>query len=165
MRHLLLGLLLALLLAHPASAQVLDGKDRDKPIEIQADNLEVDRDTRIALFTGNVDARQGGMTLKADQLRVHYREGDRTAGSGGNISLIEAIGNVEVATETERATGAAGAYDVDRGVITLSGGVRLFGKQSVLTGDNVVMDLNSGQSRLGGQGRVTATFDPSKASD
>ncbi|MEC9345078.1 MAG: lipopolysaccharide transport periplasmic protein LptA [Pseudomonadota bacterium] len=163
MIRILASLVLALLLALPATAQVLDGRDRDKPIEIQADNLQVDRDARVAVFTGNVDARQGRMTLKADQLRVHYREGGDAGASGGNISLIEAIGNVEVSTETERATGAAGAYDVDKGIITLQGGVRLYGKQSVLTGNQVVMDLNSGQSRLGGQGRVTATFDPTKS--
>lgn len=152
-----------MLLALPAAAQQLIQRDPDAPIEIEADNLEVRRDQQIAIFTGNVDAVQGKMTLKTDELRVNYREGDSGgADVGGAISRLEAVGNVEVITARERATGRRGVYNVDAGTIRLEGGVQLFRDDNVLTGQTLVMDLNTGVSTLDADqgGRVKGIFRP-----
>lgn len=164
MSRSLLSIALALmLLALPAAAQQLIQRDPDAPIEIEADNLEVRRDQQIAIFTGNVDAVQGKMTLKTDELRVNYREGDSGgADVGGAISQLEAVGNVEVITARERATGRRGVYNVDAGTIRLEGGVQLFRDDNVLTGQTLVMDLNTGVSTLDADqgGRVKGIFRP-----
>lgn len=159
-----LSLLLALtLLSSPLAAQQALQSDPDAPIEIEADNLEVRRDQQIAIFTGNVDAVQGGMTLRTDELRVNYREGDSGgADVGGAISKLEAVGSVVVLTARERATGRRGVYDVDAGRIRLEGGVQLFREDNVLTGQTLVMDLNTGVSTLDAErgGRVKGIFRP-----
>ena len=164
MSRSLLSIALALmLLALPAAAQQLIQRDPDAPIEIEADNLEVRRDQQIAIFTGNVDAVQGKMTLKTDELRVNYREGDSGgADVGGAISRLEAVGSVEVITARERATGRRGVYNVDAGTIRLEGGVQLFRDDNVLTGQTLVMDLNTGVSTLDADqgGRVKGIFRP-----
>lgn len=167
------GLALALgLWASPAAAQQdLLQRDPDAPIEIQADNLEVQRDQQVAIFTGNVEAKQSSMTLLTDQLRVSYREGgggSDGASISGRISKLEAIGNVEVTTEKERATGARGVYDIDANTIELLGGVKLYRERNVLTGNRLVMNLQSGVSRLdseAGGGRVKGIFIPDKSNE
>lgn len=152
-----------------AAQQDVLQRDPDAPIEIHADNLEVQRDQQVAIFTGNVDAQQGRLTLRTDELRVSYREGGSGgdgASIGGRISKLEAIGNVEVATETERATGARGVYNVDGRTIELVGNVRLHRERNVLTGNRLVMDLASGVSRLDGEaggGRVKGIFIPDRS--
>ncbi len=46
------------------------GYDTSLPIEITADSLEVENERQVATFRGNVDAVQGEMNLRADQLIV-----------------------------------------------------------------------------------------------
>jgi lipopolysaccharide export system protein LptA len=150
-----------------ALAQQVPGRDPDAPIEIEADNLEVRRDQRLAIFTGNVDAIQGTMTLNTDELRVTYRDdgaGGGDAQVGGAISRLEAVGSVVITTVKERATGSRGIYDVDAGTMRLEGGVQLFRDDNVLTGQTLVMDLNTGVSTLdaGGSGRVKGVFRPER---
>ncbi|WP_416898765.1 MAG: LptA/OstA family protein [Minwuia sp.] len=160
----LLAAVLAAMLALPALAQDL-GRDPDAPIEIEADNLEVRQDDNLAIFTGNVDAVQGRMTLTTDELRVTYRTDGKGGGGadvGGAISKLEAVGNVVINTAAERATGRRGVYDVDAGIMRLEGGVQLFRDDNVLTGQTLVMNLNSGVSTLdaGNTGRVKGVFRP-----
>ena len=74
-----------------AWAQVGTGYDTSLPIEITADSLEVQQEEQLAVFTGNVDAVQGELNLRADRLVVHYRT---NAADSNAIRLIEAFGNV-----------------------------------------------------------------------
>ena len=162
--------LLALLAAVPAWAQqqpALPGGSPDQPIEIDADSLEVQQANQVAIFRGNVDAVQGSIRLQADELRVYYR-GDGGAGSGaaagtaamdGNIVRIDAIGRVQVASPTETAQADLGIYDVPQRTITMQGNVVLTRGGNVLRGRELVMDMATGRSRIGG-GRVKAIIQP-----
>jgi lipopolysaccharide export system protein LptA len=164
-------------LSGTASAQqeAAGGHDTSQPIEINADSLEVQQDRQIAIFTGNVDAVQGEMRLRADTLRVHYRGGDGNQGEvegdvGATISRIDADGNVFISSPRETAEGSQGLYDVEKGVITLIGSVVLTRGDNVIRGDRVVLDLATGRSRMesvapgGAQERVRALFVPPKKS-
>lgn len=166
--RILAGAALALLLATGAQAQ---GKtadhDTSQPIEINADSLEVLQDEQIAVFRGNVDAVQGGIRLKADELRVHYRtEGTKKgADIGGSIARIDATGGVFVSSATETAQGDVGVYDVDRGEITLTGRVVLTRGDNVIRGQRLVLNMETGRSRIEGEGasgRVRGYFVPSQ---
>ena len=102
-----------------APAATPSGKSEAKePIEIQADRLEVDQEKQIAVFSGQVDAVQGDMTLRADRLRVFYTDADARPANTGNqaqdqsIRRIEAEGSVLLTQPGETAEGDAGVYDV-----------------------------------------------------
>ncbi|MBC6440778.1 MAG: lipopolysaccharide transport periplasmic protein LptA [Rhodospirillales bacterium] len=143
----------------PALAQVIDSSRHDSslPLEIEADTMEVEQNSQRATFTGAVDVKQGALTLNADTLIVHYREGE---GSDSQISLIEVIGNVFFSTPQETAQGDSGTYDVDTGVITLLGNVVLTNDNYVLRGDEATMNLETGQSQMtGSSDRVKVIFD------
>jgi lipopolysaccharide export system protein LptA len=164
---------LLLLAAVGAGAQSLTGKqDSDQPIEIVADNLEVMRDQHVAVFRGNVNATQGNLRLKADELTVHYK-GSKQGGSGdiaGSISRIEAAGGVFISSPTETARGESGVYDIDRREISLSGKVVLTRGDNVISGQHLVMNMQTGRSRIdggepgspGGQARVHSIFVPKR---
>ena len=56
-----------------------------KPIEITADRLIVNQQHQVATFSGNVDAVQGDMSLRADEIKVFYADqpkGDEQGKSG-----------------------------------------------------------------------------------
>lgn len=151
-------------------------RNTDQPIEISADSLEVLQDKQIAVFTGNVDATQGSIRLRADSLRVHYRQNDQPAAkrpaqrpgpqqqtdASGAISRIDASGKVFVSSPEETAQGDRGIYDVDKRVITLEGNVVLTRGKNVLRGQKATMNLDSGRSVMEG-GRVRGLFVPQTA--
>ena len=152
-----------LLLAGAAPAQdnpLLDesGHDSSLPIAIAADAMEVEQSQRRATFLGAVDARQGELVLRADKLVVHYR--DQPQGDRGSIRLIEAMGDIFLVTPGETAQGDAGSYDVDAGIVTLTGQVVLTNADAVLTGERATMNLATGESRVTGEGgRVNVLFE------
>lgn len=166
MRAALLALAF-LVLALPADAQVgTTPVNAREPIEIVADALEVQQDKRTAIFTGNVNANQGTMVMRADTLKVTYSGGAEQANA---ISQLDATGRVFLSTPAETAQGAAANYDVGTGIITLTGGVVLTRGESVLRGERVVLNLATGVSRIegapagGGDGRVRAVVVPGQA--
>lgn len=140
--------------------------DTDQPIDINADDLEILQDQNLAIFTGNVIAVQGGLELRAEQLRVWYRPASGRAGgdaanAGGTIIRIDAIDRVFVSSATETAQGDLGIYEVPEKRLTLTGSVVLTRGQNVLRGKKLVMDLATGRSQISG-GRVHGRFVPPK---
>ncbi len=146
--------------------------DSDQPIEITADSLEVRQQEGIAIFAGNVDSIQGRMRLRADTLIVYYRT-DGTGGSGmptqGAISRMHAKGRVFVSSPTETAQGDDGVYDVANRVITLTGKVVLTRGDNVVRGTRLVLNLDTGVSKIegapgtaSGRQRVKGLFVPKK---
>jgi lipopolysaccharide export system protein LptA len=147
------GLLAGLLALAPAATlgQSLS-RDADLPIEITADRLDVAQRQQLATFTGNVDAVQGQLVLRADQLRVHYRgSGEQVnpaSGDSSTIRRIEAEGNVFLSSPTETAQGQIGTYDVVAKQVMLEGAVVLTRGDNVVRGDRLELDLVTGQSRM-----------------
>lgn len=149
------------------------------PIEITSDNLEVQQDRQMAIFTGSVEVVQGDMRLRAERLRVYYRENGQAQGRTSrtpsntrgsvpdqSITRIEAEGRVFVSSPEETAQGDFGIYDLERNQILLTGTVILTQGQSVLRGNRATMSMDTGRSVMeGGEGggRVRGLFMPSGA--
>lgn len=155
-----------------AQSPPLPSLDTDKPFEISADSLEVQQDENIATFTGNVDARQGNIRLKADRLMVHYRGDKSGEASTSAISRINASGSVFIASGRETAQGEAGVYDVENGLVTLTRNVVLTRGENVIRGDRLVLNLVTGQTRVEGGAdaaqpgqRIHGLFVPRRSTD
>lgn len=139
--------------------------DTTEPIEIVADALEVNQDEQLATFAGNVTATQGRLLLSADRVVVHYAVG---GGEGVQaISAIDAGGNVFFSTGLETAQGDTGTYDVENGIVTLTGAVVLTRGDNVVRGQRLVLNLVDGTSKVEGGpeddgGRVRGLFVPNQ---
>ncbi len=134
-----LGLALALAVALGAGAADAQGLNfgsgaSDQPIEITADNgIEWQQEALVFLARGNAKAVRGEVTVLADELRAYYRE--EKAG-GNEIWRLDAIGNVRIKTAKETAYGKQAIYQVDLGVLVLTGGkVRLVTPTDEITAD------------------------------
>jgi lipopolysaccharide export system protein LptA len=128
-----------------AAAQGLGllNSDSDEPIEIEADNgIEWRQRQKVYVATGNVRVRRGGVTVFADRMVAHYRE--VAGGDGTEIWLLEAEGNMQMVSASERAWADNGVYDVDQGVLALNGNVRLGSPQqeAFAFGDDGRYDVN-----------------------
>ncbi|WP_323765049.1 lipopolysaccharide transport periplasmic protein LptA [Marinovum sp.] len=119
--------------------------DPDAPVEVTADNLTVNQNDGTALFTGNVIVGQGEMRLSAPRVLVVYAE-DRS-----EIARLEARGGVTLVSGEEAAEGESADYDVEAGVIVMTGNVMLTQGGSALTADKMVADINEGTATMTGR--------------
>jgi lipopolysaccharide export system protein LptA len=120
--------IVTLVLASHAHGQGLGlpNQARDVPIEIHADNgIEWQQDAQAYIARGNARARQGDVTIHADQLTAYYE----TATDGSTqIWRIDADGKVRIKTAEQTAYGKKGVYQVTKGVFVLTGSPRLITK-------------------------------------
>lgn len=157
--------LMALSAAALASAQgamsALKGHNSNAPIDVTSDRIEVQDRADRAIFAGNVNVRQGSLTLDTARLTVAY-----SSAGGVQIQRLDASGGVVVRSPSETARGNFGIYDLDRKLITLVGAVQLTRGGSQVNGQRLVIDLRSGRAVVDGGpagvgqrgGRVTGRF-------
>ena len=149
----------ALAAVAPASGQQASGRsgfNSNAPVDVEADRIEVQDRADRAIFSGNVIARQGNMTMNAARLTVAY-----TDTSGVDVQRLEASGGVTLRTPSETARGNFAIYDVNRRIVTLTGGVNLTQGQNRVQGGRLVLDLNSHRAVMdggGSTGRVSGRF-------
>lgn len=124
--------------------------DPEAPVEISADGLTVDQDTRSAVFAGNVVIGQGDLRIAAARVEVIYS--DET----GEIARLNASGGVTFATPTEAAEADDAVYDLASGVLTLTGNVLLTQGASALSSDRMTVNLTDGTAQM--DGRVRTVF-------
>ena len=139
----------------------LKGHDSKAPIDLAADRAEAqDRNDR-AIFAGNVVVKQGDLTLRTARLTLAYADTD-----GIDINRIDASGGVTVTSPSETARGDFAVYDLNEGLITMVGNVRLDRGGSFLSGGRLTIDLDTGRAVMDGGlrgvnqggGRVTGRF-------
>jgi len=151
-------------------------QNRDQPVKIQADKLEVHDKDKIATFTGNVHVTQGDTEMRSKVLVVFYEDSSKTPGAPGakaapapagagdqqQIRRIEATGGVRVIQKDQNATGDNGTFDVQSNTMTLTGNVVVTRGKDVVRGQRLIVDLNTGVSRIesAAGGQVESLFGP-----
>ncbi len=149
-----------LLLAAPASvgaqtANVSFGglkADTTLPVEVTAENLEVNQTDGTATFVGDVLVKQGEMRLSAGKIRVIY---DAT---GKEIDRLVASGQVLIVNATDAAEAAEAVYTIASGEVVMQGNVLMTQGQTAIKGEKLVINLKTGTGRM--EGGVTTTFTP-----
>jgi lipopolysaccharide export system protein LptA len=144
--------------------------DPDAPIEVEADQLDIYDKKKVAIFTGNVIAKQGETQLNTSTLTIHYSGGG--AGTAQSITRLEANGGVIVSQKDQKATGNRAFVDMTKEQITLSGNGVLTQGKNVLRGKELFIDMRTGAARLASaaptnatgqkKGRVQGLFTPNR---
>jgi lipopolysaccharide export system protein LptA len=153
--------------AGPPNALQGFSQNRDQPVNIKADALEVRDKNKIATFSGNVHLVQGDTVLDCKVLVVFYDQEDTgaptvkssTPGPTGSSSIrrMEAKGAVVVTQKDQTATGDTAIYDLKSNTVTLvaprGGNVAVTQGPNVMTGERLVVDLTTSISHLSGGSR------------
>ena len=85
------------------------------PIDLSADNMFVDQNTGLVVYTGNVVVHQGEVKLRADKMRAKLVNNAPT--------YLYADGRVVIDAPNGVATGDNGVYEVAPRLVTLNGNV------------------------------------------
>ena len=126
----------------------------DGPIEITANSNEMDRTTTVMTFRDNVVVKRGGVTLTSNLLKVYFQT------DVNDIRKIEAVGNVSVSSQDQKATAERADFDVVGQVIIMRGNVFLMQGTNKAQGSTLTVNLAEGTSKLESSGRVRAIFTP-----
>ncbi len=125
LRQRLACALAALLLLPPAASgtaraqNLLSFGGSDQPVEITAEEgIEWRRKEKVYIASGKARAARGEIELFGDILSAFYRDAED---GSTEIYRVEARGNVRILSPNESVYGDDGYYDVDRGVIALTG--------------------------------------------
>lgn len=153
-------LVLACCLESPAFAE---RADREKPMNIEADNCNYEQKAQRSVCTHNVVVAQGSMTIRADRLvMTQDAEGNQFAkGDGRPVRFRQRLDQSEDWLEAES---LRFDYDSKKGVLQLFDKAWVRKGQDVVHGDHITYDLNTELYQVKGKPgeRVKITIVPKK---
>jgi lipopolysaccharide export system protein LptA len=151
-------------------------RNRNEPVKIDANRLEVHDKDKLAVFSGNVYVQQGDTNMRCPELKVFY-EGEvkgapknssapasetksppapAPAGKASTtennvqqrIRRLEALGGVIVNSKDQKATGDRADFDIKANTVTLFGNVVVTQGPNVMKGDKLIVDLTTSRARM-----------------
>ena len=130
------------------------------------DSVEYWPQRRMAVARGDaVVVTKDDKRVRADVLVAYFKEapteaggaprpqparsaGEAAPGEGSNLEKVEAYGRVEIRTAEEVIRGDSGVYTPPNGLARLLGNVRIVRGDNTLTGQEAIVNMNTGISRL-----------------
>ncbi len=139
--------------------------DADEPLHINARSVEANEKTGIAIYTGNVEAQQGRLSLRADRVEIRTREHQtefiRATGKPAKLDQQASAQTEEIHAEANRID-----YHVLDKKLDMMGNVSVQRTQDLFTGDVLHYDINRKSLNAAGNekndGRVHAVIQPKK---
>lgn len=110
------------------------------PIIVTSETLIADNKANTALFEKNVVATTSEMTLYADKMLVFYKE------QGGELTRIDATGNVKLHKDNSVVTSQAAVYYADQDKVVFTGSPRAVDGENVVTGSKMTLLIKEDRS-------------------
>jgi lipopolysaccharide export system protein LptA len=137
------------------------------PISIEADNMSSKEKNNSVLFKGNVDAKQGDVQIRSDEMTVYYsmkKNGQDKKGSNKKqanatqqVEKLICIGNVEITRAEWLGTSDKMDYLAQERQVILKGNAKAYQGQNMVSGDKIVYYIDEGRSEVIGDGNRTQT--------
>lgn len=153
------SVLLFLYGASALAAQTPSSEGRGRPTTVTADHLEVNRKEQRAIYTGNVTAWTGDLTVTADRMDFGFDK---------NMEVVErmvAVGNVHIhRKDGTKAVSERATYDVTQEKVVLEGHARAWRGGNVVTGPRIILYIKEDRQVVEGNEdeRVTAIIHPKR---
>ncbi|MGB4547690.1 MAG: LptA/OstA family protein [Syntrophales bacterium] len=140
-----------------------------KPTYITSDRLDAYRAKEMVTFSGHVTAKQDDWVVQSDSLTLYFdraanagRSGSKTIEGTGELSRIEARGNVRITQGERVVTGNEAVYYRGEQKAVVTGEPVLREGENVIEGDRVIVYLQEKRGVVEGarERRVSATIYP-----
>ncbi|MCG8428657.1 MAG: lipopolysaccharide transport periplasmic protein LptA [Chromatiales bacterium] len=142
--------------------------DKDQPINIEADSVEIDDAKKRSIYKGNVILTQGSIRITADSVAITQKNGtaDHVLATGNPVTFRQ---KGEKAAENINAEAKKAEYQAKDDTLILQGSAELIQGKDVFKSDRIVYDRTKSVVKAGtsakGTGRVRATIHQSKDDD
>jgi len=168
--HTALLLTVFLLLPDMVIGQVA-AEEPGQPISIEADRMVSQENKNSVVFIGKVDARQGNLIIKSDEMTVFYSEkkgetppGQQSGQSTNQVEKLICIGSVKISQGDWLGVGERMDYFARERKAILSGNARAWQGQNMVSGKSIVYYLDEKRSVVepdtSGNNRVRAIIHP-----
>lgn len=136
-------------------------------LEIVSDNLEMDDRSRVAIFSGHVQATDQEMKLFSERMTVRYH-GEATGSGNKGVKDVKAEGNVVIRVGDREGKSDTALYKVGENLLELfsaRGKAVIQQGEDRLEGKRILIHLSKDRriervSAQGGEGRVSARIMP-----
>jgi len=146
---------LTILAALPAQAG-------DAPIHISADRMTSTEKTNQVVFTGAVDARQGDVRIRTDQMTVYYTPADKSGktpdqgkSATQQVEKMICIGNVEITRGEWLGTSQKMTYLSKERQVILTDDAKAWQGRNMVSGDKIIYYLDEERSEVVGDTSTT----------
>jgi lipopolysaccharide export system protein LptA len=142
--------------------------DKDQPIDLEADSVELDEGRGMSIYSGSVVLKQGTLQVRADKVTVLH--------TGSKPSKVEAEGRPvrfqqlpDKSTEPVKGEALKAVYEVNSEELVLLGNAVLSQGRDTFRSDRIVYDRVKSVVKAGaaakGKERVRITVDPKGRKD
>lgn len=137
-----------------------------EPINIEADRMISHEKDNTVVFIGNVDARQGQLTIRSDEMTVFYTDakGDGSQQVSNQMEKLICINNVQVIQDDWLGTSDRMDYFATERKVILSGNAKAWQGQNMVSGKTIIYYLDEKRSIVeqdeATRGRVKAVLHP-----
>lgn len=126
----------------------------EEPIQIEADKMTAINESQSVVFTGNVDARQGDIRIRSEEMTVYYIKSESGVAGGSKsaqqVKKITCTGNVEVTSKEWLGTADTMHYFSRKNLVQLVGNAKAYKGQNMVQGERINYHLDSGTSEVFG---------------
>ena len=153
-KFLILGvsLLASLWLGGPGTARGAP----EAPIHIEANKMTSTEKTNSVVFTGDVDAKQGDVRIRSDEMTVFYTpeaaaEKEKKAEQKKTTQQVEkliCVGNVELTRGQWLGTSKKMVYLSKERQVILTDNAKAWQGQNMVSGDKIIYYLDEGRSEV-----------------
>lgn len=134
------------------------------PLDIDANQLDMNDAAKVATFTGDVSAKQGDFVMRAAELQAFYTGSANLADVGGppgsqapatangpGAELTKVKANTKVvmtSTDGRKVTGDWAEFDAKTNKAVVGGDVELHQGKSVVRGTRLLIDMTTGKTTI-----------------
>lgn len=144
----------------------------EAPIHIEANRMTSTEKSNSVVFTGDVDAKQGDVRIRSDEMTVFYHDIESSDGKGQEkdkkkaaqptekkttqqVEKLICIGNVEVTRGEWLGTGKKMVYLSKERQVILTDNAKAWQGQNMVSGDKIIYYLDEGRSEVVGGSKAT----------
>jgi lipopolysaccharide export system protein LptA len=144
----------------------------DAPIHIEANRMHSTEHTNTVVFTGEVDAKQGDVRIRSDEMTVYYTQNDQNktaeneeeTTTSQQVEKLVCTGNVEITRGEWLGTSKKMVYLSDERQVILTGDAKAWQNQNMVSGDKIIHYLDEGRSEVSGD-RTSTTVGDTKSDE
>ncbi len=167
-RSLLFSMLFIVFFA--VNGQVVDAPAAaDAPIQVEANHMTSIEKSNTVVFTGDVDAKQGDVRIRSDEMTVFYKTLEGTGNQKDNkkptqqvekkstqqVEKLICIGNVEVTRGEWLGTSKKMDYLSKERQVILTDNAKAWQGQNMVSGEKIIYYLDEGRSEVIGGSKAT----------
>ncbi len=136
------------------------------PINIEANRMTSTERTNSVVFTGEVDAKQGDVRIRCDEMTVYYTQENKTEQTENKdknaekpasqqVEKLVCTGNVEITRGEWLGTSKKMTYLSKERQVILTDNAKAWQNQNVVSGDKIIYYLDEGRSEVIGDASAT----------